>query len=248
MAEVFINYRTDDGEQTAVALAQGLTTRFGDGRVFRASSSIPPGSLFDDKLLAGVRTSSVLIAVIGKHWAESPRLHHRDDWVRREILEAFRCALPVVPVLVGRGTERLKASALPSALSKLARCHSIRFDSQNAEYDLLRIGDYLAEEVPALEEAERSLKAEQSLEPGSVDNSMKDVSGHNVVQARDVTGGIGGTVIRDSQGPVNSGSGNQHHHAPQLTGDGSSYVAGDQHGGGNRNAFGILPRHRDDER
>lgn len=248
MTDVFINYRTGDGEETAVALEQNLTQRFGEGRIFRASPSIRPGQLFDDKLLASVRTSSVLIAVIGTHWAESPRLHDRDDWVRKEILEAFRCAITVVPVLVGRETKRLQPAGLPSALRKLARCQSIRYDTQNSEYDLLRLGDFLAEEIPALAEAEKAAQPQEQPEPGSTHYSMGAVSGGTAVQARDISGDVGGTIIREAHGPLHTGPGDQHHHAPHLTGDGSSYVAGDQHGGGNRRTFGTEPRRRDDAR
>lgn len=195
MAEVFINYRTGDGEQTADALEKGLSARFGDGMIFRAAKSIKPGALFDDELLIGVRKSSVLVAVVGEHWAESPRLNDQDDWVRREILEAFRCGVTVVPVLLGRRTERLKAASLPPELSKLARCHSLRYDTQDPD-GLRRIGDFLAEEVPALEEAERALKeAGESAEPGATNNSMGEVTGGTVTQARDVTGGISSTNI-----------------------------------------------------
>lgn len=247
MPDVFINYRTGDGEQTADALERGLTQRFGKGRIFRASTAIRPGNLFDDKLLAGVRTSSVLIAVIGEHWAESPRLHDPDDWVRKEILEAFRCAIPVVPVLVGRATKRLQPADLPSALRKLARCQSMRYDSQNTEYDMLRIGDFLAEEIPELSEAEDAAQHREQPKPGSVQNSMGPVSGGTAVQARDITGDIAGTVIREAHGPLHTGAGDQHHHAPHLSGDGSSYVAGDQHGG-NHHSFGTERRERDDTR
>ncbi|MFJ8002377.1 toll/interleukin-1 receptor domain-containing protein [Streptomyces sp. NPDC096310] len=252
MADIFINYRTHDGEETAVALEQALNQRFGKGRAFRASASIKPGELYDDKLLAGVRRSSVLVAVIGRHWAESPRLHERDDWVRKEILEAFRCAIPVIPVLVGRETKRLQAVALPTALRRLARLQSLRYDTQNAECDMRRIGDDLAEEVPALAEAEAAMARRlDKPAPGSVNNSMGTISGGTNVQTGDITGdmgGIGGTVIREANGPVHTGPGDQHHHAPRLTGDGASYVAGDQHGGGNRQTFGVDRRRRDDDR
>ncbi|MEV7089215.1 toll/interleukin-1 receptor domain-containing protein [Streptomyces sp. NPDC093085] len=251
MPDVFINYRTGDGEETAVAFYNALTERFGKGRVFRASSSIRPSELYDDKLLAGVRTSSVLLAVIGREWAEHPGLRQRDDWVRKEILEAFRCALPVVPVLVGRETRRLRPETLPTALRRLARIQSLRYDTQNAEWDLRHIGDHLAEEVPALAEAEKAIAkgagkdGEDTDTSGSVRNSMDSISGGTNIQARDITGdiaGSGGTVIRRMEGPLHTGTGAQH--APQQTGDGASYVAGDQHGGGNT----VERRRRDEDR
>ncbi|MGW6600171.1 toll/interleukin-1 receptor domain-containing protein [Streptomyces sp. NPDC055036] len=248
MADVFINYRTGDGEETAVTIERELTRRFGKGRIFRAGASIRPGALWDQALLTGVRTSSVLIAVIGSRWADSPRLLDRDDWVRREILEAFRCAVPVVPVLVGRETRRLQSAALPSALSKLARCQSVRYDSHTAESDLRDIGDLLAERVPALAEAEALAEPQEQAGSDSAQYSMGAVSGGTAVQARDITGDIGGTVVREAHGPLHTGSGDQHHHAPHLTGDGSSYVAGNQSGGGNRQSFDAARRRRGEAR
>ncbi|MFC9652525.1 MULTISPECIES: toll/interleukin-1 receptor domain-containing protein [unclassified Streptomyces] len=248
MADVFINYRTGDGEETAVAIERELTRRFGKGRIFRSGTSIRPGALWDDALLTGVRTSSVLVALIGARWADSPRLLDRDDWVRREILEAFRCAIPVVPVLVGRETKRLRPAALPSALRKLARCQSVRYDSQTAETDLPHLGDVLRERVPALADAEARLRAQQQPQPDATQYSMGAVSGGTAVQARDITGDIGGTVIREAHGTLHTGSGDQHHHAPHLSGDNSSYVAGNQSGGGNRQSFDAPRRRRDDAR
>ncbi|NED04854.1 toll/interleukin-1 receptor domain-containing protein, partial [Streptomyces sp. SID6648] len=43
MSEIFINYRTGDGEKTAALLRQGLSHRFGPGHAFHASQSIIPG-------------------------------------------------------------------------------------------------------------------------------------------------------------------------------------------------------------
>ncbi|GAA1362156.1 toll/interleukin-1 receptor domain-containing protein [Streptomyces beijiangensis] len=229
MADVFINYRTGDGEETATTLERDLTRRFGAGRIFRASQSIQPGEFFDDELLTAVRRSSLLIAVIGKEWAGSPRLQDPKDWVRKEIVEAFRCAIPVVPVLVGRGTDRLDSTQLPRALGKLARCHSVRFDTQNAEYDILRIGDFLAKRLPELAAADRADAPSPVPESGSVHHTVQGDVGEWSVQARDITGDIGGTVIREAHGPVHTGTGDQH--LPHLSGDGAQYVAGDHHGG-----------------
>lgn len=240
MVDVFINYRTGDGEEAATTIERALSLRFGGERIFRASKSIPPGTLFDDKLLTGVRRSAVLIAVIGKKWADSPGLHDPKDWVRKEILEAFRCSIPVIPVLVGRLTERLRADELPRALSKLARCHSIRYDTQSAEYNLRHIGDILADQVPELAEGERATTPAPEPEPGSVRNSTGDVGAWSV-QARD----IGGAVINEAHGPVHTGTGDQH--LPHLTGDGAQYIAGGNHGG-IRQRFGQDRRRGNDAR
>lgn len=41
MTDVFINYRTGDGDKTAALIDQELSGRFGQKRIFRASKSIP---------------------------------------------------------------------------------------------------------------------------------------------------------------------------------------------------------------
>jgi hypothetical protein len=244
MPDVFINYRTSDGEQAATTLERELSHRFGEGRIFRASKSIEPGELFDDELLRSVRRSGVLLAVIGESWAKSDRLADPADWVRKEIVEAFRAAVPVVPVLVGRGTDRLVAAELPTALRKLARCHSLRYSTQNHEYDLRRIGDALAHRLPELAEAEHRLASaadEEAAGAGSVQNSTGDVGG-SAVQG----GSIGDvTTIRDVHGPLHTGSGSQHQ--PHFSGDGSQYIAGDNQGGIHQD-FGGKKRRKDGDR
>ncbi|MFI6414171.1 toll/interleukin-1 receptor domain-containing protein [Streptomyces sp. NPDC050585] len=232
MPDVFVNYRTGDGEETAVAIERELSHRFGSDRIFRASKSLRPGEAFDDGLLTNVRRSGVLFTVIGSRWTGFAQLHSEDDWVRRELEEAFRCAVPVVPVLVGRHTERLRADLLPPSLERLARCHSIRFDTQDAEAGLRRIGDIAVDHVPALARAERtSAPRAVAAESGSVHSSMDSVSGRTNVQARDIGGDVGGTVVKGVHGPLHLGSGDQHNHSPHLTGDGAQYVAGDNNGG-----------------
>ncbi|GAA4927861.1 toll/interleukin-1 receptor domain-containing protein [Streptomyces coeruleoprunus] len=231
MPDVFINYRTGDGEQIAVAIDGELSHRFGSDRIFRASKSLEPGSAFDEGLLRNVRRSGAVVAVIGPGWARCGQLHDEGDWVRRELEEALRCAVPVVPVLIGRHTERLSVKDLPSSLEPLARIHSIRFDTQDAATGLRRIGDAVADLVPELAAAEKPGPSTASGAASSVGNSVGDVSGGTVVQARDIGGDVGGTIVKGAQGPVHLGSGDQHNHAPHLSGNGAQYVAGDNNGG-----------------
>ena len=89
-----------------------LSERFGKGRIFRAPRSIAPGSPYPETLLDAVRASAVLVAVIGGEWPRYPQLRDKDDWVRREILEAYAYGVRIVPVLKGR-KPLLKAAELP---------------------------------------------------------------------------------------------------------------------------------------
>lgn len=231
MPEIFINYRTGDGEQAATTIERDLSRRFGEGLVFRASKSIKPGQSFPDELLTGVRRCSALLAVMGPGWLDTPdsrrpdrrALDNENDWVRKEILEAFSCALPVIPVLVGRLTGRLDSSRLPRPLARLAYLQSMRFDTHQAASDLAGIGDALVDLVPGLEELQGP---STDLGQGSVDNTITGGGDGSRFQARDVSG----TVIQHSNGPVNTGEGTQHNHQQHVTGDGATFITGGSQG------------------
>lgn len=241
MPDVFINYRTGDGHATAALIERELSARFGGERVFRASKSIRPGTRYAEELLASVRGSSVLLAVVGAAWADAPQLGRRDDWVSREILEALRIGVRVVPVIEGRGTPNLRADRLPGKLAELARVQSLRLDLRNADGDLRRIGDEVADLVPALRalDAYRDAAGEPpELPAGNGPSNSVGGSAHGgVVQARDISGGH---VINNPTGPVHTGSGDinqpgqwtQHFGGePRFYGDGVNFVQGQQNGG-----------------
>ncbi|MEU5997598.1 MULTISPECIES: toll/interleukin-1 receptor domain-containing protein [unclassified Streptomyces] len=247
MPDVFVNYRTGDGDQTATTLHNQLTARFGAGRIFRASKSIPPGAFFDEELTRGVRRSGVLLAVIGPDWIDHPALHRPEDWVRKELLEAFRCGIPVIPVLAGRRTERPARNRLPRPLARLADCQTLRYDNQNDAYDIQRIGDVLTDLIPELAKAERA--GVKATEPGTTQNNVDTVRGGTVVQAGTVSGDAG-TVIKGSQGPVHTGPGNLYSNSAHVTGENanSTFVAGDNHGGIRQDFGAARRRDKDDER
>jgi hypothetical protein len=155
MPDVFINYRTGDEEATATLFERELARRFGPDKVFKASNGIPPGSDFEAGILNAVRSSSVLLAVVGSRWLyvqdESGRrlLDKRSDWTRREIVEAFNHDVKVVPVLVG-AAPRLVRAHLPAALQRLSSCQYLRFDHRDADAGIDRLGNDLARLVPRL--------------------------------------------------------------------------------------------------
>lgn len=251
MPDIFINYRTGDGEQAATTIERELSQRFGNGVAFRASESIKPGRTYPDELLAGVRSSSALLALIGPGWIDAPdtqrpgrrALDNEEDWVRKEIMEAFARVLPVIPVLIGRRMERLKSSLLPQPLARLAYIQSMRYDTQQASADLARIGDVLAELVPGLDKPQ-----DPPADPGqgSVHNTTGDGDGPST-QGRDISGDVTNTVIHNASGSVNTGSGTQNNYQNHATGDGTTFIAGDNQGGISHN-FGAPPRERGDER
>ncbi|MEF9909093.1 MULTISPECIES: toll/interleukin-1 receptor domain-containing protein [unclassified Streptomyces] len=252
MTDVFINYRTGDGEKTAALIDQELSRRFGRDRIFRASKSVAPGQAYPAALLNGLRRSAVLLAVIGPDWTNfRARLREPEDWVRQEILEAFACELPVVPVLDGRKTDRLNKADLPEELARLADLQSVPFSTHDTEAGLKRLGDVVADMVPGLRDLDRDA-ATPSL-PDTVTNSIGDVGG-TAVQSRDFTGDVGGTVIKGTNGgTIHTGPGDIYQNSRHVSGgrhfsgDGMTYFEGDHHGD-IRHRFGGPERQEDDGR
>jgi hypothetical protein len=227
MQDVFINYRTGDGDEAAIILERGLSERFGKERIFRATTSILPGESYRERLLNAARNSAILLAIMGPDWPHDPRLRDESDWVRREILEARSSKVRVIPVLKGRKTERLKAADLPAELAWLADIQSFRFDTRGSEADIRRIGDKLVELAPALMEVDR--QASRPADPGTVHNSA-DGSRGTITQSRNITGDVG-TVFKGNYGPIHAGKGDIHQNTQNFSGDGATYVQGDFHGG-----------------
>ncbi|MET7906629.1 toll/interleukin-1 receptor domain-containing protein [Streptomyces sp. NPDC005355] len=249
MAEIFINYRTGDGEKTAALIKRELSYRFGENSAFRASESIAPGTRYPEELLRSVRRSALFLAVIGPAWTRFAELRRPDDWVRKEILEAYDCGVPVVPVLEGRKTERLSGADLPTELQRLAEVQSVRLDMQNAVADLGRLGDVVADMVPSLKSQERRNRPSPCA--GAVSNATGEVNG-TAIQSRDITGDVG-TVIKGSSGPVHTGKGDIYNNSRHVSGgrhfsgSGMTYFEGDNQGGLHQH-FGDGPRREDDDR
>lgn len=237
MPTVFINYRTGDGEKTALLIEQELCKIVG-GReeIFRATRSIRPGQRFSDELLGNVRRATVLLAVIGPTWTTSPKLHDEDDWVRRELLEARAYGIPVVPVLEGRASRRLDPAEIPLELRWLTEVQAMPLDLENLHACLTRLFAKLAEWVPSLRSVTRRASDAPAAPPGSVHNSAGTVYGPSI-QGRDVTTGditTGDTMtgeirtyIKENRGTAHTGDG--HIYNQHFSGNGAAYIA-DNHG------------------
>jgi len=238
--DIFINYRNGDEEATATAIDQELRRRFGSDRVFRASRSIQPGENYIQGLLTAVHGSEVLLAVIGSRWLTAVdeqgrnRLDNEADWIRREILEAFAHGVRVIPVLIGRLQPLLRPSDLPPELARLADCQYRRLDHRSSETDLRALGDELAELVPSLVDHDQP-GDEPGPDAGDGRCSATLRAGDHAHQQTGDTS----TVVNDTRGPVNTGSGHQ------FTGDGVNYVTGGN-SGGIRQRFGSAREHPDE--
>ena len=156
---VFINYRGADSPSYAALLYVELSRRFGTDLVFRDSESIPGGSDFVDRLLSRVRGCRVLLAVIGPRWLtaagrDGRRIDDPQDWIRRELAEAFAAGATVVPVLTDGASMPVEAE-LPGDIAALGRCQYRRLRHRDVTADLERICADLAAADPGLAAAAR---------------------------------------------------------------------------------------------
>ncbi len=103
----------------------------GKDRVFLDCESIPAGADFVEELLARVRSARVLLAVIGPRWLTATdadgrqrRIDNPDDWIHREIAEAFIAGIRIVPANISattsstcpRRSEDTGATAIPTGI------------------------------------------------------------------------------------------------------------------------------------
>jgi TIR domain-containing protein len=141
MPRIFISYRVREQAGYAVLLDRVLTERFGPDAVFRDFRSIRPGDDFVQEIFSSLRSCTVLLAVIGPEWTVPARHLGPDrdqDWVHREIAEAFTSGVRVIPVLI-EDAELPKEPDLPSDIAALSRRQALRVQHSNVERDIEHI-------------------------------------------------------------------------------------------------------------
>src|SRR5689334_4286043 len=129
MAGIFISYRREDSADTADRIFEQLSYRFGRENVFRDIDSIPPGVDFKTWIEQGIRSSRMVLVIVGKDWlnAESNgqrRLDDPNDPVRLEIESALTHNVPMIPLLV-RGATMPSLEELPASLSLFSNRNAI---------------------------------------------------------------------------------------------------------------------------
>jgi len=222
--EVFINYRTGDGDQIATLIEENLGNRFGSERIFRDKKSIDPGTPYQPELIDGVRNCKALVAVIGPGWSQRRELYDPDDWVRREIREALGYAIPIIPVLVGRGTTELDGELLPPDIARLADHQWIHLDLATKDADLRRLGDALVKKVPSLRSVDKL--AQPEVRDDANGNSLRGVKGGAMIQGSEITGNVIQTHLGSHQGPLHIGP-QKTNYSPHFHGSGGRFIAGD---------------------
>jgi hypothetical protein len=153
LAEIFLNYRHQDGHATG-RLGDRLNDRLNDLGAF-IDIDMQSGDSISRKIQSALADTRVFLAVIGKEWMKPEnlaRLHNENDWIRRELLQVLdREEVRVVPVLVDDEIEMPTAEMLPTALRSFAdrRDERLSYESWAKDVDKLieSIHQWLA--VPA---------------------------------------------------------------------------------------------------
>jgi len=120
--KIFLCYRRGDSSAIVGRMRDRLVRHFGDNGVFMDIDSIDLGENFRDRVLAEIKKSSLVIAVIGPKWTQPTtdslnRMLDQDDAVRLELEAAMTLGRPIIPVLVG-GASMPDARLLPESLSR----------------------------------------------------------------------------------------------------------------------------------
>jgi hypothetical protein len=173
MADIFISYRAEDEPYGAALIDTVLVARFGPDSVFRDSRSIRPGDDYLVGILDHLGRCSILLAVIGPRWlsaveeTDRRRLDNTQDWVRRELAEAFDRRLRVIPVLLADAAMP-QAGELPAEIGRLARCQYLRVHHRTVADDLARLVDELSLFVPSVVAMPAPRQPPSQTRPGAV--------------------------------------------------------------------------------
>src|SRR5947209_10354017 len=149
---VFINYRQADASSAAGRLYDHLIPELGEKNVFLDVFVLKPGMDWRRTADASVKSSGVLLAVIGPHWLSA--LHERgqlaaaqgreDDIARKEIEDALTNMVDVrvVPVLVD-GASMPRKYELPNSLQALADQQGQALRADTYKDDVARLIEHL---------------------------------------------------------------------------------------------------------
>lgn len=138
---IFISYRRDDTSGYAGRLHDALRDVLGDEKVRMDVDDFAAGGEFAVEAKEMVARSDVLLALIGKRWAEGPnatRLADPADLLRHEIETALENGVRVIPVLVD-GAKLPDAASLPESLHPLLQRNAFELSERRWDYDVTEL-------------------------------------------------------------------------------------------------------------
>lgn len=138
---IFLSYRKSENAIEARLLKFELEKHFGEENVFLDSMDIQPGDSWSEKLTSTLRSTQVMIVIIGSnwlgsqdHWSGMRRIDNPDDFVRREISFSIANEIPLIPILID-DAKIPRAEFLPEEIKKLTYYQFIRIRTDNFSED-----------------------------------------------------------------------------------------------------------------
>jgi uncharacterized protein YecT (DUF1311 family) len=133
MAKIAISYRRSDSQDITGRIFDRLIQQYGKSTVFRDIDNIQPGIDFRVQIAEALRTTDVLLVVVGPKWLGrvrgiESRIDNEADPVRVEVETALKRGIPLIPVLVG-GMKMPEVGHLPAGLRDFAYRHAVTVDS-----------------------------------------------------------------------------------------------------------------------
>src|SRR5215813_11653008 len=120
MATIFISYRHEDSAYITGRIYESIAARFGKEHVFIDVASLRGGDDYRAQLETLVRSSTIVLVVIGQHWLDLTHQREADphDLARLEVEVALSRHAVVIPLLVQSATMPSEAD-LPASLAQL---------------------------------------------------------------------------------------------------------------------------------
>lgn len=153
--DIFISYRREHSQHAAGRLKDDLAESFGPPTtIFRDIEDIEPGLDFTRALDKALRSSGVMLVLIGPEWLDVAdkqgrrRLDIATDWVRLEVATALQRDIRVIPVLM-EGAPMPPPERLPPDMQALAMRQAFELSDGRWRSDVLRLVEALAK-VPGL--------------------------------------------------------------------------------------------------
>jgi tetratricopeptide (TPR) repeat protein len=146
---IFISYRISDSLDLVGRLDADLTREFGVKHVFRDKTRLQAGKDWTTQLEGNAKTRKVMLVVIGPTWQTVtvpdgdlkgyPRLHDKDDWVRREITLALDAGNIVLPLFLTGATMPTKAWLKKCRLDRLHAKQGLPLRATDYDTDFVRL-------------------------------------------------------------------------------------------------------------
>ena len=120
MASIFISYRREDSAYITGRIYESIAARFGKEHVFIDVASLKGGDDYPSQLEELVRSSTIVLVVIGQQWLSltQQRQHDAHDYARLEVEVALSRRAMVIPLLVQSATMPSETD-LPPSLAQL---------------------------------------------------------------------------------------------------------------------------------